>query len=258
MKSTLILLLLISIAWAMNSCSSFVECDSIEKRHAFLLMDVSDKELFHQIEEDVQHNFPQFMERTGLGQISPCESFTFSFAHFSAFETLDISSKTISIQRKGLSHEEERRLSSPRPLVKLLKHKMNEFGALTDQKEVISNTNIANVLLKSITQSSLDSDNYYILFTDGVENSKQLNLYRGIPEEEEIENLLPKLIEPSVLDRYLMLRAQGLQSKIIMVLKSEPAARVERREIKAFWVKVFDELKLQYQFVDNLSNQVDL
>ena len=240
------------------SCSSLVDCDEIEERHAFILMDVSDKALFNDIEHDLQSNFPGFMQRTGLGDIAPCECFTFSFAHFGGQETLKINTKSIAINRKGLSREEERRLANPAPLVHLMKTTIDEYNRLTDNSEMVSSTNIANVLIKTINQAGPSSDNLFMLFTDGVENNRNLNLYRDKPATQDISLLMDRLIEPAEMEKFRMLRSSGMQAKIVMVLKSEPNDRVDRRYIKSFWISFFEELRLPYQFVDNLSNQVEI
>lgn len=253
---TLIFSLILLVGISISSCSSLVECDSIKERHAFILMDVSDKTLFAEIEHDLNSNFPGFMQRTGLGEISPCECFTFSFAHFGGQETLKIASKSIAINRKGLSREEERRLSNPTPLVQLMKSKLDEYNELTNDRTIVSSTNIANVLVKSINQAEPESDNIFLLFTDGVENSRNLNLYKEKPDAEDLSFLMQHVIEPTELERFQQLKDQGLKAEIIMVLKAEPKNKVDRRYVKSFWMNFFDQLELPYQFIDNLSNQV--
>lgn len=257
-STTLFALSMVTILCLIPSCSSMIDCEQIEKRHTFILMDLSDKDLYKEIETDLTENFPSFMERTELGNISACESFALSFAHFGGQEILDISTQAIAINRKGLSREEEKRMANPKPLVQLMKKKLEEYNRLTDDPVVTSSTSIANVLLKSITQADLSSDNVFLIMTDGVENNPQLNLYKDIPEDGDYSALLDNLIEPSVLEKYRQYKQQGLQAKVIMVLKNEPVGKVDRRKIKAFWIGIFEELELNYQFIDNLSNQVEL
>lgn len=259
MKKNIILLLgVLLAAVAIWSCASLIDCEEIRERHAFILMDVSDKALFRDIENDLKSNFPGFMQRTGLGNIAPCECFTFSFAHFGGKETLKIASRSIAINRKGLSRDEERRLANPTPLVQLMRTKIDEYNKLTDDREIISNTNIANVLIKTINQAEPSADNIFLLFTDGVENSQHLNLYRDKPANHELGSLLTRMIEPAELEKFRLLRDRGLQAEIVMVLKSEPTKKVDRRYIKTFWINIFEQLQLPYQFVDNLSNQVEI
>jgi len=257
-STTLFVLSIFTMLCLTSSCSSMIECDRTEKRHAFILIDLSDKDLFSEVESDLKENFPGFMQRTGLGNISPCESFALSIAHFGGQETLDISTQTIAINRRGLSREEEKRLANPKPLVQLMKNKLAEYNRLTDDPVVTSSTSIANILLKSINQADLASENVFLLMTDGVENNAQLNLYKGLPEEAEYLELIERLIEPSELEAYRQHKQQGLTAKVIMVLKSEPGGNIDRRKIKAFWISIFEGLELDYQFIDNLSNQVEL
>ncbi|MEX0813700.1 MAG: hypothetical protein WD048_15890 [Chitinophagales bacterium] len=257
-STILFLLSIATLICLLSSCSSMIECDQVEKRHAFILMDLSDKELFKEIESDLKGNFPGFMQRTSLGNISPCEQFSLSFAHFGGQETLDISTQSISITRKGLSGEEERRLANPKPLVELMREKTVEYNALTDDTVVTSSTSVANILLKAIIQADVDAENYFLILSDGVEYNEHLSLYDSIPGSEKVSTLYKEIIEPSVIGEFRQRQQQGLQAKIIMVLKSEPKGNVSRRKIKAFWISVFKELELEYQFIDNLSNKVIL
>lgn len=240
-----------------SSCTSMIECEQIETRHAFLIMDLSDKELFIESESDIKNNFPGFIQRTGLGSISACERFSLSFAHVGAQETLKISSDSIVLSRKGLSREEEHRLTSPAPIIRLIKNTLADYSVLTEDPAVNSSTTIANVLLKAINFANVESENVFLVFTDGVEYNTYLNLYKHIPENGHSE-LIKKLIEPSVLEAFRKHQRQGLQAKVIMVLKSEPTGKVDRRSIQQFWIDLFEELDLNYQFIDNLSNKIEL
>ncbi len=257
-QKIILILKVLTIVSILPSCTSLIKCEYIEESHSFLLLDVSDKKLFKVIENDLTDNFPDFMQRTRLGSISPCKSFTLSIANFSGYESLDISSKTIAINRKGLSREEEKRLANPKPLVKLMRDRIDDYRHLTDDPEITSSTNIANVLVKSINQANTEADNLFLLFTDGIENNVHLNLYSRIPMGKDIPQLIGKLIEATVLNKFHQLQGQGLQAKIVMVLKSDPTGKVDQRAIKSFWKEVFEELELPYQFIDNLSNHVEL
>ncbi len=258
MKTYNIVFLLMLIIVFFSSCSSVTDRDRIEKRQLFIIMDLSDKELFEEIDSDISQNFQNFMQQTKLGNILPCQQFTLSLAHFGGEDILDVSSKSIAIPRKGLSHEEENELANPIPLRNLMVQKIQEYRQLTNDSLITSKTNIANVLVKSINQSEIESRNVFLLFTDGVENNDYVNLYKVMPNDKDISDVVKKIVEPSVLEKFLTLKQQGLQCRIIMVLKREPKNMVNRRAIKSFWINVFKELGLEYQFIDNLSNQVNL
>lgn len=253
-----ILGLITAIAFIFPSCTSLIECDNISQRQATFLMDVSDKKLFANIETDLNTNFPVFMQHSGLGNISPCQSFTLSFAQLSAKEELEIASATVAINRKGLSKKEERKQANPQPLVQLMQKKLSEYKKLTDDPQMTAGSNIANVLLKAINQSNPEAENYFFLFSDLVENNRQLNLYKGIPDKKSIPQVIEKMIEPSVLQKFWQLQKSGLQTKVIVVMKQEPSAKINERAVKDFWIEVFKELKLQAQFVDNLTNTIEL
>ena len=241
------------------SCSSLIECESISQRQLTMLVDVSDSILFNGIDKDIQTNFPVFMQKSKLGNVSPCQSFTLSFAHLSSQEALELSSETIKITRKRQSQKEENKEANPAPLIKLLTQKMDDdYRLLSKQPEMTTGSNIANVLLKAINQSNPDAENVIILFSDMVENNAQLNLYKKIPDKKDIPQVMEKLIEPSVMEKFKQLQQEGLQIKIVLVLKPEPAGKANQRNIKIFWTEVFKALKLNVQIVDNLSNQIQV
>ncbi len=240
------------------SCSSLIECESISQRQLTMLMDVSDSALFNGIEKDIKTNFPVFMSKTKLGNISPCQSFTLSFAHLSSRDALEISSQNIKITRKRQSVKEENKEANPAPLMQLLMQKMDDYRLLSKQPAMTTGSNIVNVLLKAINQSNQDAENTILLFSDMAENNTQLNLYKKIPDKNEIPQVIDKLIEPSVMEKFKQLQQEGIPIKVVVVLKPEPAGRTNQRNIKIFWTQVFKTLKLNVEFIDNLSNQIDI
>lgn len=257
-KQITILGLALAIAFTLSSCNSLIECDSISQRQATFLIDVSDKKLFADIENDLNTNFPVFMQKSGLGNISPCQSFSLGFGQLSSKEELNITSATISISRKGQSKKKEWEQASPAPLVRLMKQKLSDYKQLADEPQVTAGSNICNVLLKAINQSNPDTENYFFIFSDMVENNAQLNLYKGIPDKKNASQVIEKIIEPSVLQKFSGLQKSGIQAKVIIVMKTEPNGKTNQRVVKDFWIAVFGELKLDVVFIDNLSNHVEL
>lgn len=252
------LLIVIAITLPSCSCSSLIECESISQRQLTLLIDVSDSALFNGIEKDIKTNFPVFMQKTKLGSISPCQSFTLSLAHLSSQDALELSSETIKITRKRQSVKEENKEANPAPLIQLLTEKMDAYRLLSKQPAMTTGSNIANVLVKAINQTNPDAETTILIFSDMVENNAQLNLYKKIPDKNEIPKVTEKLIEPSVMEKFKQLQQEGSQIKIVIVLKPEPGGRTNQRNIKIFWSEVFKSLKLNVQFIDNLSNQIDV
>lgn len=259
MKTYHLFLLSIAIMITFSDCSSLTECDNIKQSEAIILIDVSDPLLFNEIEKDITQNFPGFMQRTRMGSINPCQRFTLSFAHLSSKDALELSSESISISRKGLSRKEEKKQANPAPLVRLLKQKIDDFRLLTNNSNMTSGSNIANVLFKTIIQTNPDANNVILLFSDMVENN-QVNFYKKIPDEKDIPLVIEKMIEPTVLQKFKSIQERGLETKIIIVLKPEPSGKTSLREIKKFWTTLFSELNLdgQVQFIDNLTNAVEL
>lgn len=259
MKRYLQLLLTIAVMIAFSGCTSLTECDNIQESGIIILMDVSDPALFNEIEQDLTQNFPGFIQRTGMGTIKPCQRFTLSLAHLSGKEALELSSASISISKKGLSRKEEKKQANPAPLVKLMQQKINDYRVFTKNSIMTAGSNIANVLFKTIIQTDPAANNVILLFSDMVENNR-VNFYRKIPEEQDIPEAIGKMIEPTLLRKFKSLQEQGLDTKIIIVLKPEPSGKTNLRDIKNFWTSLFSELGLdgQVQFIDNLTNAIDL
>ncbi len=247
-----------TLAIILPSCNSLIECNTISQRQATFLMDVSDKKLFADIENDLNIHFPTFMVKTGLGSITPCQSFTLAFAELSSKEDLDIATASIIIDRKGQSKKSEQNQANPQTLVQLMKKKLADYKLLTDDPQITAGSNICNVLLKAINQSNPDADNYFFLFSDLVENNRQINLYKGVPDNKNVQQVIEKMIEPSVLEEFHKQQKSGIQPKVIVVMKAEPNGKTNQRAVKEFWIEVFKQLKLDTQFVDNLSNTIQI
>jgi len=259
-KYMLIFLPAIILLLSFYGCKSLTECENIQQKDAIILIDISDSILYDNIEKDLTQNFPGFMQRTKLGSITPCESFTLSFAHLSGKEALELSSESISITRKGQSKNEEKRQASPAPMVKLMAKTLSDYRILAANPAMNAGSNIANVLFKAIVSSDIESETTIVLLSDMVENNRLINFYKKIPDETELPFVIDNLIEPSVFEKFKSLQEQGLNFNIIIVLKPEPSAKTNLRNIKVFWIKLFEELKLnnQVQFIDNLTNTVEI
>ncbi|MGH7238927.1 MAG: hypothetical protein ACREHG_02555, partial [Candidatus Saccharimonadales bacterium] len=217
--------------------------------------------LFNTIKSDLHQNFGTFMAETGLGQISPCQRFTLSFAHLSAKDALQLASRSISIDRRGQGHEAERREADPARLVQLVDTTLQRYSQLAGEPKMAANSNIANVLLKAIVNTNLDADNIILVFSDMIENSR-LNFYRHIPAgNEEVSEAIGKIIDPDVLIEFKRKLEQGeIRVRVVVVLKPSTTGKPGLREVKAFWIAFFKQLRLQnqVQFIDNLTNSVSL
>lgn len=238
-------------------CNAWTECESVKSREAILLIDVTDKQLFADIESDLHANLPTFMAKTGLGDISPCESFTLTLVPISAKEGLQTASETIAITRKGQSYQAERQQASPAPLVNLLRAQLTAFKALTDDKGSTSGSSIANVMVKALTHANIGSETTLIIFSDMIENNRYLNMYRNIPAHENLAEVVPKLIDPMVLQEFEVRQREGLEANIIIVCKDSANEKVNarQREVKSFWAGLLAEMRLRnVRFMDNLSN----
>jgi len=233
--------------------NSFSECSNIEKRELILLLDLTDPLLFEIIDNDIQKNFGGFMKKTGLSNISSCSKLNFRMAPITSRDNLTLSNDSIGIFRKGLSIKEERKRADPSLLKDSLKITLEKYKNKSHQPETTSRSVIANVIFKAINSTDQDAESIVLIFSDLVENNDLVNFYRRIPSTTEIPGIIDHMIEPYVRDQFERRQQEGLTVKIIIVLIPEPSGRPNIREIRNFWIGFFNELKLEVQFIDNLT-----
>lgn len=255
MNRKIILSATVMFVMIFTSCSSLTECNSKSNSEGIILLDVSDTKLFQLIRQDLNDNFGSFMLRSRLGIIEPCQRFTLRLAPIAAQEELEISSQSIEISRKGQSIREQEQQADPSPLVSMLKVKLDEYEKLSNSKEATSGSVIINKALKAILQTDPEAESTIILLTDGIEYNEYLSMYKKIPKAEEIPEIIKKLIDPEILSKFKSAQEQGVNPKIIIVLKPcSPPAKVNIRAVKAYWAELLKELKLtNVQFADNLA-----
>ncbi|MEJ2004750.1 MAG: hypothetical protein P8X57_07260 [Cyclobacteriaceae bacterium] len=250
-RSILILILLLS------GCNKLIECDNIVSREAVMIIDVTDQQLFNEIKADLSSNLPLFMKRTGLAEISPCEQFTLTLVPITSNEGLMSKSETIAITRKGQSYRTEQQQASPAPLVNLIRTELTSFSAMTEDADLTSGSNIANVILKALTHSTPGNGTTLIIFSDMIENNQYLNMYRHVPDSSEMVHVIETLIDPIVLKNFKARQAEGLETEVLIVFKENQLDKVKTstRDIRSFWSALMGELGIQnVQFLDNLSN----
>lgn len=255
-KSTLIKIVLVLLALTISSCSSFTECDNINEKEVIILVDISDNELYKVIQSDIENNFSGFMQQSGLGEISSCQRLTVRLAPIESRNILNYSTESIEIPRKGLSLQEQRARANPAPLVELIRNKLDEYSEMSTDKVITSGSNIANIILKAINSSNIDAaESTIIIFSDLIENTQYVNMYREIPSGQDIANTTEKLLDPITLETFQERRQQGLAPSIIVVSKPSNNPAVKLRDVRNFWGHLFrEELGLQdVEFVDNLS-----
>ncbi len=238
-----------------NSCTSLTECKNITKTEEVMMIDVSDKKLFQNIRQDISDNLGNFMQKAGMGTIQECQSFKLSVAPVGSKEQLEITSETIAISQKNQSIRDQEQQADPSPLVAMLKNRLDQYEKLTDDKDVTAASTIVNTMLKAILQTDVDAESSVLLFTDGVEFNNYINMYRHIPSADEIPEVISKLIDKEVLNRFKTLQVEGVNPKVILILKPCPSpAKVNTRDVKAYWLELLKQLKLtNIQIADNLN-----
>jgi hypothetical protein len=164
---------------------------------------------------------------------------------------------SIVVDQKGLSGTEIRKRANPTPVMDLMKKAINEYTELSKNEEYTSSTNILVNLVKSIASFEDDADNTLLIFSDMVINNKaeNINFYRAIPGKSNA--IINNLVDKSLLATLQEKIDNGLRLNVIVVLKNEPNNKVKKRNVKEFWIDVFNVLELEnVQFIDNLSNKI--
>lgn len=232
-------------------------CDEINQKEFVMLLDVSDKNLFAEIKNDIKTNFSFFMKESPFEKAKECETLKMSIGHLSAVDELSIKSAEIGIIKKGLSGIDKNRLSSPAPLINLLKNSLEKYTEMSLDLKYNNSTNILQTVVKAIIGMGDDSDNTLLISSDFIINNKteKVNFYKNIPND--VGGTLRKLIDPDLLSKYKEKIASGMELKVIVIHKTEINNRVNKKIVKVFWMKCFQELEItDVQFIDNLTNKI--
>lgn len=239
-------------------CDSFkTSCDEIEENNLTMLIDISDEKLYKEIEADITSNFPAFMNDAPFGKIEECEVFKMTIGNFSGVDELHISESQIGITKRGLSATDKRRLSNSRPLINLLYTSLEKFNEQSKNTKYNNATNLTQTIVKAIVGMSEEAQNTLLISSDMIINNKteKINFYKNIPKD--AGATLRNIIDPELLDKFKTKVDSGIELKVIIIHKNEPKKKVNKKEVKAFWVKCFEELEIEdIQFIDNLTNKI--
>jgi len=232
-------------------------CEELQKKQLLMLLDVSDEELYETIETDVASNFSKFMSESPFKEVNECEVFKLSIGSFSAIDELTLAEAQIGITKKGISGKEKRQLSNPKPLISLLKNSLANFKSQSTNEEFNNSTNLTLTIVKAILGMDDDAENTLLISSDLIVNNRleKINFYKKVPTD--VSETIRTLIDADMKQKLTEKLASMYQLKVIVVQKSEPQNRVDKKEVKAFWLKTFEEFGIEdVQFVDNLTNKV--
>lgn len=246
----------IGLLAVVTSCNEIGKCKDIDQFVMTMLFDVSDEQLFSEIEEDLNSNFPIFMKQTKFATIDECEETELVLGTLSAKDELKIRKATIGITQKGLSGQEKRKKTNPAKVVRLIKTGLSEYAELSKSSNYNSSTNILQTCIKSIVAVDESKQHSLVVFSDMVINNKieKVNFYRSIPKD--IESTVRKLVDTELLNQLESRISDGLELNLIVVLKNEPKGKVKKKQVKEFWSNTFNYLGIKVQFIDNLTNKI--
>ena len=258
MKKLLYQTIWVTILFAgLSSCGDLTTCKELSSSETTMLLDVSDEKLFAEILKDFEQNLPRFMSKTPFAQLNECEKATLTIGNFSGKEELSKRSKTISIDQKGLSGAEKRKRGNPGGVMKMLKNSLDNYQEMSKDPSYNFATNITQTLVKAILEMNVEAENTLLLFSDMVINNKteSVNFYKTIPSDP--QSTMDKLIDDVLWDRLKSKTEEGLNVKVVIVLKSEPKNKVSKKAVKSFWIKALSHIGLtDVQVIDNLSNSI--
>ncbi|MCK9437088.1 MAG: hypothetical protein M0Q12_07780 [Synergistaceae bacterium] len=252
--STISLLVLFTI---LTSCGKLTTCEEIELSEITMLIDVSDEQLFTEIFKDFEQNLPYFMKNTPFANLGECEEATLTIGNLSGKDELIKRSKTIRIDQKGLSGAGKRKRGNPSEVIALLKKNLDDFETLSKDPAYNSATNIIQTLIKAVLEMNVESENTLLVFSDMIINNKteSINFYKKIPEEP--SETMDKLIDNVLWNNLRYKIEEGLDVKIVIVLKSDYRNKVNKKTVKEFWIEALNYIGFtDIQVIDNLSNKI--
>lgn len=247
----------IAMLTALSSCNEIGKCTDINQSVMTMLFDVSDEELYAEIQEDINANFAVFMKQTQFASLGECKEAEMVLGTLSAKDELKLRKATIGITQKGLSGQEKRNQANPAKVVQLIKGSLAEYAELSKSSTYNSSTNILQTTVKSIVAVDESKQQTLVIFSDMVANNKieGINFYRSIPKD--VGGTIRKLVDSELLNQLESKVSNGLEVNLIIVLKNEPNNKVKKKDVKEFWSNSYSHLGLeQVQFIDNLSNNI--
>lgn len=254
MKKHVIIFSVALVALFAGACSQISSnCECITKKELVVLVDITDTVVFNTSLNDLNENFSGFMENQGLGQIKECESFKLSIAPIVGGDVYELSSETISVNRKGLSKQQFKKLTNPTKQMQMLKGRLDDFKQLSQTPEATLASPVANTIIKAINNVESDSDATILVFTDLMEHYGGFSFYRSkIDLNVDFIEVVETVVDPLVLSEFESNTHENV--KVIFVVKQSGTNGTNRRDLKQFWDNLMHELNIQAVFVDNLTN----
>jgi len=237
------------------SCKSPCENVTTIKNVTFLI-DNSDPSLFEKTKEDLDNHGSDFMSNSPLFQIGDCDVLSFYMGGIGAQNDLDIPHITIDpTNAKG--NIEKDAAKDLTPLVALYQKQIKLLEAKSLEKESSEGSRIGQNIIKALKQQSAGGLNYVFVFTDGIENNSYVNFYKVNLKNANVQEISNKMIGADLVNE-IKKTPFPPTSKVIFVLKEDAMKSVPLRDVTLFWKKFFSNLKIEAQFVDNLSHQINL
>lgn len=246
MKKIISTLFLTVLIISLNSCN---KCDNISQRNVVFLIDVTDSINFKNIKLDISNNIQELNKQKKIFQFGECEGLTFKMGKLSESESISFSKIEREVNQKNLNQQNLLVKTNPDTIFNFISTKLKEYEKDAFVKS--NQSNIANNILKTILENKNQNSTIFV-FSDMIENNEYLLMYKNTFQKLTTEDALSKLFDPSLLSQ--LKNSNKNNSKLIIVQKQESKNLTKTRDVKEFWIKIFDNLGIKTIFIDDLSH----
>lgn len=256
MKKHLIICALCALAVLTQSCGS--SSNNIETYSSdtglTILVDATDTTVYNSIYQDFNTNLDAFFKQTGLADLEKGALLTVKIAPIDASGELTLNQVSLGVPKNSdLSGRERELACDPQVILKMLVDEFDHYKTIAQNQEQLYSP-IIDVLLKACREMDCDRE-LLLIFTDGLENSAYLNMYKNkIPTgEDQVANVVDRVDQ--VLWKEAKQKVAECCPQIVFVLKSMSLDK--KAQTKLFYGELCRQLGVNdVQFIDNMSNTI--
>lgn len=246
-KAALLFGLFVIITITFQSCNK--NCENLAKRNLIFLVDVTDSINFKNIKTDITNNIKVLNEQKKVFNLDYCEGLNFKIGKLSESENISFSKIEREINVTNMNKRNFEILKSPDTIYNFINDKLTEYEKDSFVKS--NQSNIANNILKTILDNKNQAATIFV-FSDMVENNQYLLMYKNQFQNLTPEESITKLFDTELLSQLKSVNKSNLQ--LVIVQKQESKNLTKTRDVKQFWVKIFEKLEVKTVFIDDLTH----
>ena len=249
-------ILLLFVLTLLLSCRSTAQDNesSNSETNMTLLIDCTSTSLYDEIEHDIRINIPNYLQTTGVTNISYLQKFCMRVGFIEATCNLSLTQESISLpEKKKVSNNRAAELKNPQPILQMIGNQLTVGKSIASNKQ--NRSPIVDVILKSMREMHPESQEIILIFSDGVEYSDAANFYKSIPfSDEAFEKYYAKL-DPFIIQEATS-KIASTQPTVVFYLKTSEEG-INKANLKHFYSKFFEKIGVtNYMFLDNLTQNV--